>query len=303
AAAFNVSTVAFAGSFTPLFGESNVFRSPDDRSLQIHLNQYTGSGFRSSNLYDHGFFSSKIKLPSPDYTAGIVVAFYLTNGDMFRAHDELDFEFLGNVRGKPWSFQTNMYGNGSTSRGREERYHLWFDPSHELHSYSILWTTKKIIFFVDDVPIREITKKVEMGGDFPAKPMALYATVWDASSWATSGGKYKVNYKYAPFVVEFSDLVLHGCISDPLEEVVGTAPQNSCDDVGDIADIKPKQRAAMNKFRLTYMYYCYCYHDLRYSTPLPECVIDAAEKRLFSESGEVSVQERQRRQRRWKKAA
>lgn len=35
-----------------------------------------GSGFISSSLYDHGFFSSSIKLPS-NYTAGVVVAFYV----------------------------------------------------------------------------------------------------------------------------------------------------------------------------------------------------------------------------------
>jgi hypothetical protein len=50
-----------------------------------------------------------------------------------------------------------------------------------------------------------------MGGDYPSKPMSLYATIWDASNWATSGGKYKVNYKYAPFVAEFKDLALEGC--------------------------------------------------------------------------------------------
>ena len=70
-----------------------------------------------------------------------------SNGDVFeKTHDELDFEFLGNVKGKPWRFQTNVYGNGSTSRGREERYRLWFDPSKEFHRYSILWTAKNIMW-------------------------------------------------------------------------------------------------------------------------------------------------------------
>ena len=58
-------------------------------------------------------------------------------------------------------------------------------------------------FYIDEVPIREVLRSEEMGGDYPSKPMSLYATIWDASNWATSGGKYKVNYKYAPFVTEF----------------------------------------------------------------------------------------------------
>ncbi|KAL6642555.1 hypothetical protein ACP70R_020736 [Stipagrostis hirtigluma subsp. patula] len=53
---------------------------------------------------------------------GLVVAFYMSSGDVNeKTHDELDFEFLGNIRGRQWRVQTNVYGNGSTSVGREER--------------------------------------------------------------------------------------------------------------------------------------------------------------------------------------
>lgn len=70
----------------------------------------------------------------------------MSNADMFEAnHDELDFEFLGNIRGKDWRIQTNVYGNGSTNVGREERYHLWFDPSEDFHQYSILWSDNLIM--------------------------------------------------------------------------------------------------------------------------------------------------------------
>lgn len=70
----------------------------------------------------------------------------MSNGDIFeKNHDELDFEFLGNIRGKEWRIQTNIYGNGSTGIGREERYGLWFDPSEDFHKYSILWTDDQIM--------------------------------------------------------------------------------------------------------------------------------------------------------------
>jgi hypothetical protein len=76
----------------------------------------------------------------------------LSNGDVYqKAHDELDFEFLGNVRGREWRVQTNVYGNGSTDAGREERYGLPFDPTDEFHHYSILWTQERIMsvtFFI-----------------------------------------------------------------------------------------------------------------------------------------------------------
>ncbi|KAK1425026.1 hypothetical protein QVD17_20369 [Tagetes erecta] len=288
----------FQKGFTQLFGgDTNLLRSDDDNTVHLHLNQYTGAGFRSSDMYNHGLFSARIKLPS-EYTAGIVVAFYTSNGDVFeKTHDELDFEFLGNIKGKPWRFQTNLYGNGSTSRGREERYTLWFDPSKAYHRYTILWTSSKIIFYIDEIPIREILRNDETGSDFPSKPMALYATIWDASNWATNGGKYKVNYKYAPFITEMTDLVLHGCISNPIQELSTESCLETNTQLETIHynNITPKQRTAMKRFREKYMYYSYCYDTLRYTIPPPECVIDPVIRQRFKENGRPELGHRHHR--------
>lgn len=48
-------------------------------------------------------------------------------------HDELDFEFLGSIQGKPWTLQTNVLANGVGNK--EQRLHLWFDPAKDFHSY------------------------------------------------------------------------------------------------------------------------------------------------------------------------
>lgn len=75
-----------------------------------------------------------------------ILCLQMSNGDMFeKNHDEIDIEFLGNIRGKDWRIQTNIYGNGSTNVGREERYNLWFDPAEDYHQYSILWTDSQIM--------------------------------------------------------------------------------------------------------------------------------------------------------------
>lgn len=42
------------------------------------MDEITGAGFVSQDLYLHGYFSASIKLPA-DYTAGVVVAFYVSN--------------------------------------------------------------------------------------------------------------------------------------------------------------------------------------------------------------------------------
>ncbi|KAG8076643.1 hypothetical protein GUJ93_ZPchr0006g40766 [Zizania palustris] len=249
-------------------------------------------------MYQHGFFSASIKLPS-DYTAGVVVAFYVSNGDVFeKRHDELDFEFLGNIRGKPWRVQTNMYGNGSVSRGREERYVLPFDPTTEFHRYSILWTRAAVVFFVDDVPVREVRRSAAMAGDFPSKPMFLYATVWDASTWATSGGRYSVNYRYGPFVASFTDLALLGCRVDPIQmPSSGSAECTAVEDAllaSDLAVMTLEKQQAMRRFREHNMVYSYCYDTLRYPVPFPECSVVDSERRRFKGNGHLRLALRRR---------
>ncbi|XP_065882203.1 probable xyloglucan endotransglucosylase/hydrolase protein 30 [Euphorbia lathyris] len=304
----NVSTISFDEGYSSLFGDGNLVRSPNGRSVRLLLNRFTGSGFISSKMYKYGFFSANIKLPA-EYTAGICVAFYTSNQDVFeKTHDELDFEFLGNIPGKPWRFQTNLYGNGSTNHGREERYKLWFDPSKEFHRYSILWTEYYTVFFIDDVPIREVVRNEEMGSEYPAKPMSLYATIWDASNWATSGGRYKVNYKYAPFISEYKDFALEGCPVDPIQQLPSSSSYSDCQEANDrllaaeYATLTRKQRYAMRRFRQRFMYYSYCYDTLRYPIPPPECVIDPAERERYKNTGRLkfggSHQNRKRRSRR-----
>lgn len=59
-------------------------------------------------------------------------------------HAELDFEFLGNRKGKPYTLQTNVFTNGVGDR--EQRIKLWFDPTANFHEYSILWNSHHIVW-------------------------------------------------------------------------------------------------------------------------------------------------------------
>ncbi|TKV97197.1 hypothetical protein SEVIR_9G478400v4 [Setaria viridis] len=279
------TSLSFREGYTQLFGDSNLALHGDGKRVHITLDERTGAGFASQGAYLHGLFSARIKLPA-DHTAGVVVAFYMSNGDVYeRTHDELDFEFLGNVRGREWRVQTNVYGNGSTAAGREERYGLWFDPTEDFHRYAILWSHDRIIFYVDETPIREVVRTGSMGAQFPSKPMSLYATIWDGSSWATSGGRYKVDYKYAPYVAEFADLALRGC-------AVG---RRACEEPGSAATaMSPAERSAMEAFRARYMTYGYCYDRLRYLAPLPECSV-GPEAAAFLPSGDARAAAASRR--------
>lgn len=166
-------------------------------------------------------------------------------------------------------------------------------------------------FYVDEIPIRELIRTASMRGDFPSKPMSVYATIWDASSWATNGGKKKVDYQHQPFVAEFRDLVLEGCIVDPVDQL------QSSDCSGMVAALMEKDystitaegRKSMRWFRQRYMYYSYCYDNKRYPVPPPECVVVPSERDLLRNGGRRPTikfsgdhRRRQRAQRRGKAA-
>jgi xyloglucan:xyloglucosyl transferase len=73
-----------------------------------------------------------------------------------------------------------------------------FDPTVAAHRFSILWSSRAVIFYEDGVAIHEVPRSAAMAGDYPSKPMAVYATIWDVWTWATDNGRYKVNYRRVP---------------------------------------------------------------------------------------------------------
>ena len=149
-------------------------------------------------------------------------------------------------------------------------------------------------FYIDDTPIRYVRRTADMGGDYPAKPMSVYATIWDASTWATSGGKYRVNYQYGPFVSEYTDLALVGCRADPIQELSSTASEDQCSAADDeitnsgLATMTPEKMRKMLAFRERYMSYSICYDTLRYSVTPPGCEIVESERMRFKETGHLN---------------
>lgn len=119
-------------------------------------------------MYRFGWFSMKLKLVGGD-SAGVVTAYYVSRRSFLifsfckavinkcliideqmcsengagPERDEIDFEFLGNRTGEPYIIQTNVYKNGTGNR--EMRHSLWFDPTKDYHTYSILWNNHQLV--------------------------------------------------------------------------------------------------------------------------------------------------------------
>ncbi|KAL5716475.1 xyloglucan:xyloglucosyl transferase [Ranunculus cassubicifolius] len=173
----------------------------------VLISLYSRTGFQSKGSYLFGHFSMRMKLVGGD-SVGVVTAFYLSSQNS--EHDEIDFEFLGNRTGQPYIVQTNVFTGRKGDR--EQRIYLWFDPTKEYHSYSVLWNMYHIAFFVDDTPIRIFKNNKDIGVKFPFnQPMKIYSSLWNADDWATRGGLEKTDWSKAPFVASYTSFHVDGC--------------------------------------------------------------------------------------------
>ncbi|KAL8554795.1 hypothetical protein ACS0TY_002837 [Phlomoides rotata] len=266
-----VSTGDFNKDFSVTWSPSHVNTSLDGTNRSLILDKDSGSGFASNDMFLFGQFDMQIKL-IPGNSAGTVVAFYLASDDQSN-RDELDFEFLGNVPGKPYIVQTNVYANGFDNR--EQRIQLWFDPTKDFHTYSILWNIHQIVFMVDWVPIRTYRNHADKGVAFPLlKPMGLQMSVWDGESWATNGGKDKIDWAQGPFIVSFRNHKMDACIWKRNPRFCrGQSPTNWWNNERSSSLTWP-QRRLFRWVRKHHLIYDYCQDYHRFNNTLPkECLL------------------------------
>ncbi|CAJ2632456.1 unnamed protein product [Trifolium pratense] len=206
----NEEIISFDQNYKVTWGDNHVMSINQGKEIQLTMDYSSGSGFASKITYGSGLFHMRIKVPGRD-SAGVVTAYYLNSQG--NSHDELDFEFLGNREGKPYTLQTNVYANGEGSR--EQRISLWFDPTTDFHDYKILWNPHQIVFYVDNIPIRVYKNNSNIGVGYPTKSMQIIASLWNGD-WATDGGQTKINWTYAPFKANFQGFDVSGCQSQSL---------------------------------------------------------------------------------------
>ncbi|XP_071740641.1 xyloglucan endotransglucosylase protein 7-like [Rutidosis leptorrhynchoides] len=200
------------GTFDRLFeitwGDDNVKISEDGEVLTLGLDKRSGSGFHSKDEYLFGKIDMQLKLVQGN-SAGTVTAYYLSSEGEF--HDEIDFEFLGNTSGNPYTLHTNVYSQGKGDR--EQQFFLWFDPTTNFHTYTVIWNPQRILFYVDDIPIREFRNNEAIGVPFlTTQPMRIHSSIWNAEEWATRGGLVKTDWSRAPFNAFYKNYSADACV-------------------------------------------------------------------------------------------
>ncbi|CBI17804.3 unnamed protein product, partial [Vitis vinifera] len=189
----------------------------------------------------------------PGNSAGTVTAYYLSSQGP--THDEIDFEFLGNLSGDPYILHTNVFSQGKGNR--EQQFYLWFDPTADFHTYSILWNPQRIIFSVDGTPIREFKNSESIGVPYlKNQPMRIYSSLWNADDWATRGGLIKTDWTQAPFTASYRNFNADACIcTDWYSQELDSTSQER-----------------MKWVQKNYMIYNYCTDTKRFPQGLPpEC--------------------------------
>ncbi|KAF4376513.1 hypothetical protein F8388_025384 [Cannabis sativa] len=164
-----VSAGNFYQDFDITWGDHRAQILKGGQLLTLSLDKASGSGFKSKNEYLFGRIDMQIKLV-PGNSAGTVTAYYLSSEGP--NHDEIDFEFLGNLSGDPYTLHTNVFTQGKGNR--EQQFHLWFDPTKTFHTYSLVWNKQH--------------------------------------DWATRGGLVKTDWTKAPFTASYANFKANACV-------------------------------------------------------------------------------------------
>ncbi|CAI0390191.1 unnamed protein product [Linum tenue] len=219
--------------------------SGNGEDLNLVLDKTSGSGIQSYQAFLFGSIEMLVKLV-PGNSAGTVTAYYVSStGDR---HDEIDFEFLGNVSGQPYIIHTNVFVQGNGSREQ---------------------------WYVDSVPIRVYRNYESQGVPFPNKQgMTVYSSLWNADNWATRGGLEKIDWNSAPFVAKYRDFRARACRwngPSSINQCAVNSPANWWTSP-EYKQLSYAKQGQMKWVRDNYMMYDYCRDYKRFNGNMPpEC--------------------------------
>ncbi|CAA6671117.1 unnamed protein product [Spirodela intermedia] len=235
-------SIASAGNFYQDFditwGDGRAKILNGGQLLTLSLDKASGSGFQSRNEYLFGKIDMQLKLV-PGNSAGTVTAYYVTivAGPLPR-RDRL--RVPGNLSGDPYTLHTNVFSQGKGNR--EQQFKLWFDPTKDFHTYSILWNAQIIM---------------------------IYSSLWNGEAWATRGGLVKTDWSKAPFFSSFRNFNADACV---WSRGTSRCPSGKASWMNRVLDAATLAR--IKSVQKKYMIYNYCSDARQFPKGFPlECTI------------------------------
>ncbi|KAF5956616.1 hypothetical protein HYC85_003841 [Camellia sinensis] len=261
-----VSASNFNQDFTITWGDGRAKILNNSQLLTLSLDKTSGSGFQSNNEYLFGKIDMQLKLV-PGNSAGTVTAYYLSSQGS--THDEIDFEFLGNLSGDPYILHTNAKATESSNStcGSTPLLISTLTPFSGTPNASCN-------FSVDGTPIREFKNAESVGVPYPKnQPMRIYSSLWNADNWATRGGLVKTDWTKAPFTASYRNFNANACIWSSGSSSCSSSSSSSSKNNAWISEqLDSTNQGRLKWVQKNYMIYNYCTDSKRFPQALPpEC--------------------------------
>ncbi|KAK3136925.1 hypothetical protein QOZ80_5BG0445100 [Eleusine coracana subsp. coracana] len=229
----------------------------DSNGVALSLTSSLGCRLRTKKQFIYGRISCLIKLV-PGNSAGTIATLYASTYRRNK-HDEIDFEFIGDVAGQPYTIHTNLFA--ANVGGKEVEFKPWFDATIGFHNYTISWSSCMVVWYIDEIPIRVFRNyEASHGVPYPTSlPMYGYASIWNTTApWATHGGRVKTDWSKAPFVANYNQINLDICeCSGDGGGCVGNCLMAELDSECQLSPVQVQQmRAVQAKYKIA----DYCHH-------------------------------------------
>lgn len=168
---------------------------------------------------------------------GIVSSFILESDDL----DEIDWEWLGFNNAE---VENNFFGKGNTTSYNRAEYPPVTTPIDTFHNYTIDWTSKATIWYIDGKPVRTLAfdDPLTIGGkNYPQTPMKVKMGSWVgcASKAAESDPASKGTCDWAGGSADFSKAPFNMYVMNVTIQDYGCATEYSYGDMsGSFESIK-----------------------------------------------------------------
>lgn len=136
-----------------------------------------------------------------------------------------------------------------------------------------MFTLSYARFYVDNTPIRTF-KNIQASTGLPypnQQAMGMYGSVWDGSTWATQGGRVKINWNDAPFIATYRDWTLDGCLVSGSSTVQTCQSSSYATPGANYQTVNQSTAYSLNWVKNNWVHYNYCDDRARYPTKPVEC--------------------------------